>query len=164
MFADDFLHPDHVVPFLKFAAAVVKCAHGLKSFFQMKTVAVKAQMFVFAFRHRDAGVHIQHADAPQGTLQCLVKKRSDAGPAGILPDIDGHFHGPIIGFPCFESVGIGVTENFAVFHGLEVRQRRADASDPFPEFFAGGDFVFKGYRRVAYIRRIILPFDFPPFG
>lgn len=78
MAADDFLHPDHVVPAVKFIAASVKFTHFFKTHMGMELGAVFAEVLIFFLGISDTRIHIRDPHAPQLFLQGFVQPSPQA--------------------------------------------------------------------------------------
>ena len=85
MLADDFFHPDHSVPPMKFIAAVPEFAHKPIPQFFMKSHTGVREIGIRDGRISDAGVHIGNMHALQRCFQLIMQPASETLTAGILP-------------------------------------------------------------------------------
>ena len=58
MFPDHLLHPDHIVPAVKFIAALIKFSHQAIAQMLVKIDAVIGEVLVLLIRTGDAGVDV----------------------------------------------------------------------------------------------------------
>ena len=109
--ADEFLHPDHVVPTIEFPAALMERANLLKSQMRMKMLAVAREVFVFFDGVPDAGVQVQDAHRFQALFERFVQRAAVASLARIVMQVDGKLARMAIGLASHEGTGIGVALN-----------------------------------------------------
>ena len=103
MFADHFLHPDHVIPFIELVATLLKCSHKFIPQMFMKMHAVVGQMFILLFRISNTGIEITDMLFLENLLECLVLKFSSAAAFLVFINFFRRFHSPIISLSLMEN-------------------------------------------------------------
>lgn len=72
-------------------------------------------------RISDAGTDIADVLCCQIFLQLLIKKAADTTASNIQTNINGGFHGPVVGRTPLESGGVSITYGNTVFLGHQIR-------------------------------------------
>ena len=115
--ANNFFHPYHIVPAVKFIAALMKLAHHPVAKVCMKLYAVFGQIFVFNFGIADTGVKVKNVLCLGNFFQNFVKSFSQTHLFAVFTDINGRFRCPCIGCPPDERACVGITKDFSLNFG-----------------------------------------------
>lgn len=154
MIAQRFLHPRHVVPCAELVAAVGEPAHRGIAQMGVEGHTVAAQVGVVVVGIGDAGVETLHVLGLGDVLQLSVQPLAQALAPHVLPQIDAGLHRLAVGGPFAERAGIGVPQNFAVFHGHDIGIAPQGVGDAALKFLQRGDLVLKGDGGSFYIGHI----------
>ena len=106
--ADDFFHPDHVVPAPELIAAVVEGTGQREAQMLVELGAVFGEVFVLRLRVADAGVEVEDTHGLEPVGQRLIEGAAQSAAPGVVVEVDGQLCGPVVGRAAYKSVGIGV--------------------------------------------------------
>ena len=114
MLADDFFHPNHVVPAPELIAAVVEGTGQREAQMFVELGAVFGEVFVLHLRVADAGIQVQDAHGLQPVGQRLVQSTAHAVFPGVVVQVDGQLTGPVVSGPAHKGPRVGVALHPAV--------------------------------------------------
>ena len=97
MFADNFFHPDHVVPAVEFVAAVFEGSAEVEAEVFVELGAVFVEIFVLYFGVADAGIKIQNTHGFQAVGEGFVEFSAETTFFGVMVQVDREFAGPVVG-------------------------------------------------------------------
>ena len=78
MFSDDFFHPNHVVPTIKFVSAFMESSNLGKTEMLMELFTVPSQIFILCYGITNAGIQVQNAHLLKSMLQSFIQRTSIA--------------------------------------------------------------------------------------
>lgn len=142
--AQRFLHPRHIVPRAEFIGAMGEPPHRSKAQMGVESHAVAGQIGVVVIGIGDAGVEVLHILGLGDALQLGIQPLAQTLATNVLPQIDAGLHRPAVGGPFPKGAGIGVPQNFAVFHGHDIGIAPQGVGDAALKFLQRGNLVLKG--------------------
>lgn len=95
--ADDFFHPDHVVPAPELIAAVVEGTGQCEAQMFVELGAVFGEVFVLHLRVADAGVEVEGTHGLEPVGQRLIEGAAQSAAPGVVVEVDGQLCGPVVG-------------------------------------------------------------------
>ena len=77
VFADKFLHPDHIIPSVEFITAFIEFSYQAVTHVSVEFYAVFIQVFIFCGGISDAGIHVQDSLFLKSLFKGVMKFTAD---------------------------------------------------------------------------------------
>lgn len=128
--ADDFFHPDHVVPAAKLVAAAAELAHNAIAHVGVEVGAVAGEVGVVgAVGHTDAGLQIEQMLSAADRFQSLIEGTANAVAATVFVHIDGGFRCPVVGRAAHKRACVSIAQRDAAKFRHQIRIARKGVDD-----------------------------------